>query len=58
MVNGGALAGMLVQPETVLGSHRELARKNWVAFGRSRRPDLTDRRPSLWVDGQFVGVTS
>jgi putative transposase len=31
-----ALAGMLVQPETVLGWHRELVRRKWAAFGRRR----------------------
>ena len=27
---------MLVQPETVLGWHRELVRRRWAAFGRGR----------------------
>ena len=38
-----ALVGMLVQPETVLGWHRELVRRKWAAFGRRRRPG----RPGL-----------
>jgi transposase InsO family protein len=29
---------MLVQPETVLGWHRELVRRKWAAFGRRRGP--------------------
>jgi len=33
-----ALVGMLVQPETVLGWHRELMRRKWAAFGRRRGP--------------------
>jgi len=33
-----ALGGMLVQPETVLGWHRELVRRRWAAFGRRRGP--------------------
>ena len=35
-VNRVALVGMLVQPETVLGWHRELVRRRWAAFGRRR----------------------
>jgi transposase InsO family protein len=38
-----ALVGMLVQPDTVLGWHRELVRRKWAAFGRRRGPG----RPSL-----------
>ena len=38
-----ALVGMLVQPETVLGWHRELVRRKWAAFGRRRGPG----RPGL-----------
>ena len=38
-----ALVGMLVQPETVLGWHRELVRRRWAAFGRRRGPG----RPGL-----------
>jgi hypothetical protein len=33
-VSRAALVGMLVQPETVLGWHRELVRRKWAAFGR------------------------
>jgi putative transposase len=43
LVNREALAGMLVQPETVLGWHRELVRRRWAAFGRRRGPG----RPGL-----------
>jgi len=43
LVNRAALAGMLVQPETVLRWHRELVRRKWAAFGRRRGPG----RPSL-----------
>src|SRR6266566_3181070 len=42
-VNRAALVGMLVQPETVLGWHRQLVRRKWAAFGRRRGPG----RPSL-----------
>ena len=42
-MNRAALAGLLVQPETVLGWHRELVRRKWAAFGRRRGPG----RPSL-----------
>ncbi len=31
-----AQVGMLVQPETVLGWHRELVRRKWAGFGRRR----------------------
>src|SRR5881409_1712217 len=37
-VNRAALIAMLVQPETVLGWHRELVRRRWAAFGRRRGP--------------------
>jgi putative transposase len=33
-----ALVRMLVQPETVLGWHRDLVRRRWAAFGRRRGP--------------------
>jgi transposase InsO family protein len=42
-VSRAALVGMLVQPETVLGWHRELVKRKWAAFGRRRgqgRPRL------------------
>ncbi len=42
-VSRAALVGMLVQPETVLGWHRELVRRRWAAFGRWRGPG----RPGL-----------
>jgi len=45
LVSRAALAGMLVQPETVLGRHRELVRRKWAAFGQLRgpgRPPLSD----------------
>src|SRR5450759_5723470 len=38
-----ALVRMLVQPETVLGWHRDLVRRRWAAFGRRRGPG----RPGL-----------
>ena len=47
-VSRGALIGMLVQPETVLGWHRELVRRKWAAFGRRRGPG----RPGLDADVQ------
>src|SRR5487761_832807 len=37
-VSRAALVGMLVQPDTVLGWHRELVRRKWAAFGRRRGP--------------------
>ena len=42
-VSRATLVGMLVQPETVLGWHRELVRRRWAAFRRRRGP----RRPCL-----------
>jgi len=42
-VSRAAWVGMLVQPETVLGWHRQLVRRNWAAFGRRRGPG----RPGL-----------
>ena len=36
LVGRGALAGLLVRPETVLGWHRELVRRRWAAFGQRR----------------------
>ncbi|MHB8612317.1 MAG: integrase [Candidatus Dormibacteraceae bacterium] len=42
LVSRPALGG-LVEPETVLGWHRELVRRRWAAFGRRRgvgRPRL------------------
>jgi putative transposase len=43
-----ALAGMLVQPETVLGWQRELVTRKWAAFGRRRGPG----RPGLDIEIQ------
>src|SRR5713101_2318167 len=42
-VNRSAPVAMLVQPETVLGWHRELVRRKWAAFGFRRGPG----RPGL-----------
>jgi putative transposase len=42
-----ALAGILVQPETVLGWHRELVRRKWAAFGRRRRPGRPGLDPEI-----------
>lgn len=49
-VSRASLVGMLVQPETVLGWHRELVRRKWAAFGRRRGPG----RPSL--DAEIQGL--
>src|SRR5437899_6915279 len=46
-VNRSALVGMLVQPETVLGWHRELVRRRWAAFGRRRGPGRPGLDPEL-----------
>ena len=46
-MNRAALAGMLVQPETVLGWHRELVRRNWAAFGRRRGPGRPGLDPEI-----------
>jgi hypothetical protein len=43
VVNRAALVGLLVQPATVLGWHRELVQKRWAAFGRRCGPG----RPAL-----------
>ncbi len=37
-----SLVGMLVQPETVLGWHRELVRRKWAAFGHRRGSGCCD----------------
>ena len=47
LVNRPALVGMLVQPETVLGWHRELVRKKWAAFGRRRGPGRPGLDPEI-----------
>jgi len=44
--NRSALVGLLVQPETVLGWHRDLVRRRWAVFGRRRGPG----RPGLAVE--------
>ena len=46
-VSRAALVGMLVQPETVLGWHRELVRRRWAAFGRRRGPGRPGLDPEL-----------
>ncbi len=46
-VSRAALIGMLVQPETVLGWHRELVRRRWAAFGRRRGPGRPGLDPEL-----------
>lgn len=49
-VSRAAWVGMLVQPDTVLGWHRELVRRKWAAFGRRRgrgRPRLDDEIQKL-----------
>ncbi len=46
-MNRAALAGMLVQPETVLGWHRELVRRRWAAFGPRRGPGRPGLDPEL-----------
>src|SRR5216684_4386201 len=49
-VNRTALIGMLVQPETVLGWHRQLVRRKRAAFGRRHGPG----RPSLDPELQML----
>src|SRR5712692_10156036 len=46
-VSRAAWVGMLVQPETVLGWHRELVRRKWAAFGRRRGPGRPGLDPEL-----------
>ena len=41
-VSRTSLVGMLVQPETVLGWHRELVRRKWAAFGHRRGSGCCD----------------
>ena len=53
LVSRATLAGMLVQPETLLGRHRELVRKKWAVFGRRRRsgrPGLDREIQTLILD--------
>src|SRR5713226_2618729 len=46
-VSRAARVGMLVQPDTVLGWHRELVRRRWAAFGRRRGPGRPGFDPEL-----------
>ena len=46
-VSRAAWVGMLVQPGTVLGWHRELVRRKWAAFGRRRGPSRPGLHPEL-----------
>src|SRR5438105_189400 len=46
-VNRAALVGMLIQPETVLGWHRQLVRRRWAAFGRRRGPGRPGLAPQI-----------
>jgi putative transposase len=50
LVNRAALpllVGMLVQPETVHGWHRELVRRRGAAFGRRRGPGRPGLNPEI-----------
>lgn len=47
LVGRGALAGLLVRPETVLGWHRELVRRRWAAFGQRRGPGRPGPDPEI-----------
>ncbi len=46
-VSQAAWVGMLVQPETVLGWHRQLVRREGAAFGRRRGPGRPGLDPEL-----------
>jgi hypothetical protein len=46
-VSRAAWVGMLVQPETVLGWHRELVRRKWAAYGRRRGPGRPGLDPEI-----------
>jgi transposase InsO family protein len=46
-VSRAAWVAMLVQPETVLGWHRQLVRRKWAAFGRRRGPGRPALDPGL-----------
>ncbi len=46
-VSRAAWVAMLVQPETVLGWHRQLVRRKWAAFGRRRGPGRPGLDPEL-----------
>ena len=47
VVNRAALVGLLVQPATVLGWHRELVRRRWAAFGQKRGPGRPVLDPAI-----------
>lgn len=47
LVSRAALVGLLVQPETVLGWHRQLVRRKWAAFGQRRGPGRPGLDPEL-----------
>ena len=47
LVSRAALVGLLVQPETVLGWHRQLVRRKWAAFGRRRGPGRPGLDPEI-----------
>ena len=47
LVDRGAWAGLLVQPETVLGWHRQLVRRKWAAFRNRRGPGRPRLDPEL-----------
>lgn len=47
LVSRAALAGLLVQPETVMGWHRQLVRRKWAAFGRRRGPGRPGLDPEI-----------
>ncbi len=47
LVSRAAWVGMLVQPDTVLGWHRQLVRRKWAAFGRGRGPGRPGLDPEL-----------
>src|SRR5438445_3034160 len=46
-VSRAAWVAILVQPETVLGWHRQLVRRKWAAFGRRRGPGRPALDPGL-----------
>ncbi len=46
-VGRAAWAGILVQPATVLGWHRQLVGRKWAAFGRRRGPGRPGLDPEL-----------
>ena len=56
-VSRAALVGMLVQPETVLGWHRELVRRKWAVFGRRRGPGRPALDPELQRPVSYTHLT-